>query len=437
MTVRLHCQASQTLALNISPFAKFIGVEFNGIQWYRNRHMDVVRQLQQFNQGRNATGLTLKYRKMRDSAFNFLRGSCHLFYARMAQGHSLPDTPLAWVCGDLHLENFGSYKADNRLVYFDINDFDEAALAPAGWDLVRMLCSIDLGADAAGLPSQERACLSTAFLDAYAAALAQGKVLSVERATATGLVRSLLDDVRTRERSALLDKFTDVHGKKRMLRLDGKRAFAATALQAQIARDCMARITEDQLKPDFYKVLDVAQRLAGTGSLGLERYLILVHGKGAPDGHYLLDLKRAAPSVLQPHLQAKQPHWASQAHRIVGLQRRMQAVSMAFLQPIVMDDAAYVLRGLQASEDRIAMQDAHQSPSERLDLLTTMGRVLAWAHLRSAGREGSANADALVAFGQDTAWKMALHAAAASMVALVRRDWTDFSAAYDQGILHA
>ncbi len=35
----------------------------------------------------------------------------------------LPQSPNTWICGDLHLENFGSYKANNKLVYFDLNDF--------------------------------------------------------------------------------------------------------------------------------------------------------------------------------------------------------------------------------------------------------------------------------------------------------------------------
>jgi uncharacterized protein (DUF2252 family) len=37
-------------------------------------------------------------------------------------------------------------------------------------------------------------------------------------------------------------------------------------------------------------LLDVKYRLAGNGSLGLERYLIWVAGKGSPDQNYLLDL---------------------------------------------------------------------------------------------------------------------------------------------------
>ncbi|NJK53097.1 MAG: DUF2252 family protein, partial [Leptolyngbyaceae cyanobacterium SU_3_3] len=68
------------------------------------------------------------------NAFVFLRGSCHLFYEDLPTDSRLDAAPHTWICGDLHLQNFGSYKGDDRLVYFDINDFDEAALAPCTWD---------------------------------------------------------------------------------------------------------------------------------------------------------------------------------------------------------------------------------------------------------------------------------------------------------------
>ena len=97
--------------------------------------MDLVRQIRTFNMGRDHERLQIKYRKLRSSPFVFLRGTCHLFYERLPTGGVFKSAPLTWVCGDLHLENFGSYKGDNRLVYFDLNDFDEAALAPASWEL--------------------------------------------------------------------------------------------------------------------------------------------------------------------------------------------------------------------------------------------------------------------------------------------------------------
>ncbi len=72
----------------------------------------------------------IKYKLMTENMFRFFRGTCHLFYEDLSKTNTIPPAPLTWICGDLHLENFGSYKGDNRLVYFDLNDFDESILAP-------------------------------------------------------------------------------------------------------------------------------------------------------------------------------------------------------------------------------------------------------------------------------------------------------------------
>src|SRR4051794_10721589 len=103
---------------------------------------DVLALLTEHNRDREPERLARKYEKMRKNAFAFLRGSCPLFYARLPGSSAWLKAPAVWACGDLHLENFGSYKADNRQVYFDINDFDEALLAPATWDLLRLLSSV-------------------------------------------------------------------------------------------------------------------------------------------------------------------------------------------------------------------------------------------------------------------------------------------------------
>ena len=84
---------------------------------------NIVLDILNFNAGRDSERLAMKYHNMRRDAFVFLRGTCHLFYARLPRHTLFQSAPLAWCCGDMHLENFGSYKADNRLVYFDINDF--------------------------------------------------------------------------------------------------------------------------------------------------------------------------------------------------------------------------------------------------------------------------------------------------------------------------
>jgi hypothetical protein len=51
-----------------------------------------------------------------------------------------------------------------------------------------------------------------------------------------------------------------------------------------------------------------------------------------------LSLARRRP--LTAHLKVAQPKWKSEAHHVVALQRRLQAVSMAFLQPLILGGAA-------------------------------------------------------------------------------------------------
>jgi uncharacterized protein (DUF2252 family) len=399
--------------------------------------VNVIREIRSFNAGRDPQRLALKYRAMRASPFAFLRGTCHLFYQRLPRGGVLRSAPLVWACGDLHLQNFGSYKGDNRLVYFDINDFDEAALAPASWDLLRLLTSLRVCASGLQLTGAQARSLCQALVEAYAAALAVGKAYWVERESAQGIVRDLLQGLRTRQRATFLDTRTTRRGKKRLLLVDGKRALPASPSQRAAVTDLIHAFAAAHPNPAFYEVLDVARRIAGTGSLGLDRYAILVSGKGSPDGNYLLDLKQALPSSLVPHFKHSQPAWKSEAHRVVALQHRLQAVSMAFLQPVMMHGRPYVLRGLQPSEDRIALDRPSLTLAQLSQAIADMGRLVAWAQLRSAGREGSAIADELIDFGRRKKWREPLLAQAQDCAAQVGKDAQTFNAAFDDGAFDA
>lgn len=395
--------------------------------------MDVVRQILDFNAGRDPERLQLKFDKMQADAFVFLRGSCHLFYQQLARKGLFKSAPPVWSCGDLHFENFGSYKGDNRLVYFDMNDFDEAILAPASWDLVRMLTSLQVGAPSLGLRPKEARQLCQSFLHSYAQALLQGKAYWVETQTARGLVGDLLDGLRQRQRSDLLDAYAPVVGKKRQFKAGSRKTLPVSPAQRRQLTAQMAAFAATQADPRFYKVLDVARRVAGTGSLGVERYAVLVHGKGSPERNYLLDLKQALPSALAPYVPCAQPAWASQAQRIVELQRRVQAVSMAFLQPVAWGRTAYVLRGLQPSEDRVSLDRARQPLADILQVMATMGQIVAWGQLRSGGRQGSATADELMAWAQGRTWQAKLLEAADDCRQQVERDYRRYAQAYADG----
>ena len=398
--------------------------------------MNTLKTIKTFNAGRDAERLSLKYAHMRTDPFVFLRGTCHLFYDHLSQIAPLPTSPSVWVCGDLHLENFGSFKGDNRLSYFDINDFDETALAPASWDVLRFLTSLRVGAQTLGINPDEVTALCHSFLSTYANALVVGKSRWLERDTADGAIGQLLKSLRERRRVDFLDKRTERDGKQRQLRTDGKKALKASDKQRLKITGFMDKFASQQPNPEFYRVLDVARRIAGTGSLGVARYVVLVEGKGSPDGNFLLDLKQALPSSLASHvklLKIEQPSWQSDAHRVVTVQNRAQAVPMAFLQPVRVGKMPYVLRDLQPVEDRLALSRDSLSKPDLRQAIDTMANVLAWGQLRTAGFHGSAIADTLSDFGRNPKWPKKLLSASADCAVLVTHDWVNYAEAFDEG----
>jgi len=399
---------------------------------------EVVDAIRSTNAGRDPERLAMKYAKMAQSPFIFMRGACHLFHAALPAAPLLHRAPLAWSCGDLHFENFGSYKGDNRQIYFDINDFDEAALAPASWDLLRLLSSIRCGADELHISPDEARAVSQSCIAAYRQALARGKALWIEAETATGLIRKLFDNLQNAKRRDFLDKRTVLQNGQRSFRLDGIKALPASAEQKKRVAGFMQAFARQQPDPQFFTVLDIARRIAGTGSLGVERYVILVAGKGSPDNNYLLDLKEARPSAQLPalaRLGVKQPPWTDEASRVAGAQQRLQAVDHAFLQAVTLDGRPFLLRGLQASEDRVAMGEWGKKLDRLHEVVASMGQVLAWDQLRASGRSGSACADELIAYAARDDWSEPLLSAAETMNQLTRQQWRAFTEALANGRL--
>lgn len=89
--------------------------------------------------------LLVKHEKMRASAFGFLRATYFRWAGRIE--HICPElknAPSVLSVADVHLENFGTWRdAESRLVW-GINDFDEVAVTPYPFDLVRLATSVRL-----------------------------------------------------------------------------------------------------------------------------------------------------------------------------------------------------------------------------------------------------------------------------------------------------
>ena len=277
--------------------------------------MTILDKIKEFNTGRDAQLLERKYYRMTEGTFRFYRATSHLFYDDLKTYFNTTDTTKVWGCGDLHLQNFGSYKASNRLVYFDINDFDDAQLMPATWELARMVVSILLAAEELAFNQREARNLATVFLKAYTNTLAEGKPVAIERRTVTGILQKFLEDLENRKRKQFLKTRTREHSKQLQLLADNEKVIAMDSSQKRVIEKWLEAWVASHPNPFFERILDIGVRVTGGASLGLERYVVLVESH--KHKFYLLDLKEARPSTLVDINPVVQPAWPSEAQRIV------------------------------------------------------------------------------------------------------------------------
>lgn len=365
-------------------------------------------RLTEFNKGLLSDMTQLKYEAMAENAFRFFRGTCHLFYEDLAAAEPLPLSPLAWICGDLHIENFGSYKGDNKLVYFDLNDFDEALLAPASYEVVRMVCSIFIAFDNLKIEQEKALNMARLFLKTYSATLAKGKAISIEPRTAKGIVCAFLTAATRTGEKELLKKRTISKKKKIMLSLEDERHFK---LDKKLRKELKAHINQwiktSSDGPYNFEVISAVFRLAGTGSIGVKRYLFLLKSTNTKNKYLLLDMKQARSSSLLPHLPVQQLQWESEAARVIGVQQRMQNVPAALLSTTVFRDESYIIQELQPVKDSIKFKQL-KDYRDMYQVIDDMAALTASAQMRCGGMQGSGTLDDLMAFGADQGWQEAV-----------------------------
>ncbi|HEX3972429.1 MAG TPA: DUF2252 family protein [Stellaceae bacterium] len=195
--------------------------------------------------------LALKHRAMKQAAFPFLRATFYRWVTLYREAcPELADAPTLLAVGDLHIENFGTWRdAEGRMIW-GINDFDEAHPMPYAIDLVRLATSAILAIRSDTLSIDESQAVD-AILIGYRKRIMSGNgrafVLEedhpVLRAMATGEERNAKDFW------AKLNAFPTTTPRHR--------------LRALIAR----HLPSDCGKPRF------VHRIAGLGSLGHERYV--------------------------------------------------------------------------------------------------------------------------------------------------------------------
>lgn len=396
----------------------------------------VSQRIHAFHQGLLPEMVAIKYGALAENIFRFFRGTNHLFYEDLAQERTFPGSPPAWLCGDLHLENFGSYKGDNRLVYFDISDFDEGTLGPALWDVARMISSIYVALTELGYGAAKADALAHSYVHTYRTVLASGKARHIQLQTSRGIVQSLLQKVSNRNVEKWLKKRVEKEGAAgpSFKNIPGKQLQIDDRALKQELMTHIARIpfTRGEHKEHF-SVEDVCFRVAGTGSLGIKRYLFLMK---APDGeHWLLDMKQCRPSSMLHYLKHPQPLWTSEAERVVGIEYRMQDVPEALLTTTVFRSDAYKIQEMQPIEDKVEFHQLTDDGESLASVIRDMASLTASAQIRSSGRGGAAIADELIEFGRTTSWQQEVLAYALAYSQQVMNYYQQFLSDYRQGLI--
>ncbi|WP_293786742.1 DUF2252 family protein [uncultured Pedobacter sp.] len=391
-------------------------------------------KIKAFNRNRLPSIIRLKYSAMLENAFRFYRGTCHLFYERIASLKTMPKSPVGWISGDLHLENFGSYRGDNKLVYFDLNDFDEAIKAPVLWEVVRLVTSIFIAFQTLEIDGEQAMNMAVLFLKSYGTTLTGGKAMDLDPRTSKGITGVFLKRAERSSADELLHKRTFKKGRKLHLDTSDERHFKLKKeLKAELISHMENWLSQNSDSPYNYCIKDVVYRLAGTGSLGQKRFLFLLKSTRKKDRYLLLDMKQAYPSSLSPFLDIPQPEWENEARRIVSVQKRMQHVSASLLSTATFKGEDYVVQELQPVKDTLKFKLIKAEYRKLYQVIDDMGMLTASSQLRSSGMDGAATKDELKAFASERGWQQQILNIAIEQAALVCADYGAFQQDYRNG----
>jgi len=327
--------------------------------------------------------LKLKSVFMREDPFKFLRATFYRWAQLFPQiCPTLMNANEVLGVGDLHIENFGTWRdAEGRLVW-GVNDFDEAARVPYTVDLVRLAASAALAVSDGQLRLVSRK-VSQSILKGYVASLRAGG----------GPIILAEDNVDLRAMAA--------H------RLRDPGVFWRKLERAMEWRDTVPSIVRKALRkalPTKRMAFRVLHRVSGLGSLGRRRFTVIGEWEGAKIAR---EAKELAPSAWR-YSGAR-----GGSDKILYTQILKKAVRCP--DPFLSVKGKWVFRRLAPDCCRIELASLPQEHDAEV-LLEAMGWETANIHL------GSASPKALLADLKKRKPKW-LQGASDAMVNTTLKDW--------------
>lgn len=391
-------------------------------EYVPNASRDPLGIIERQNLDRLPDLIPVRTARMRESVFAFYRGTAAIQAADLA---GAPTTGAhIVVAGDAHLGNFGFYRSPQRSLVFDMNDFDEAAVAPWEWDVKRLATSVIVAARARGVPDADGEAAAVSAVAAYRSAIRDlDSVPALDRFYRridldAGIEppAGLADVVRAARRAAKRRTSSRVIARSTVRTADGGRMFVEdppvlTHVDDRV-RQAVARLFDEYLlttRADVallltkYRVDDIARRVVGVGSVGTRCFIIALSG---PAGEPLvMQVKQAGTAVAYSHGgmpgetlpgMREERALAEPGYRVVSGQRILQAVSDPFLGYLENEGRAYYVRQFRDGNSSV---DIESLDDEGFSWYTrACAWVLARGHAQSpalpfiAGYLGSADA---------------------------------------------
>ncbi len=325
--------------------------------------------------------LDFKHRQMATGVFPFLRSTFYRWAQRFPDVcPALAEAPTLLAVGDLHVENFGTWRDTEGRLIWGVNDFDETHQMPYTVDLVRLAVSATL----TGSLSRKSGAACTAILDGYEAGLkAGGKpfVLAEDNRWLRGFAENNLADP-----SEFWKKMAALPPAEKEVPLSAREGIAHTLPHPQ---------------PPYHAV----SRRAGLGSLGHQRFAGLADWNG---GQVVREAKALVPSAWL---------WAEKkSGPLEILYQAMLSQAVRCRDPYVELRGEWILRRLAPDCSRISLT-ALPDAGDELRLLRAMGWETANIHL------GSPAVTKAVRRHLDHQTKNWLPHAVAAMTEATERDW--------------
>ncbi|GBG31480.1 Hypothetical Protein FCC1311_077042 [Hondaea fermentalgiana] len=361
--------------------------------------------------GKNLEAVNSKIEKIADNtAFVFFRGAAAFFdYNMMCSDPQFAakrlTMPRVYSNGDCHPENFGVMVQANGDLVWGVNDFDQSFTTPFSWDVKRGATGFALGSVARAWADEDHSNAARAFVEAYVSTLVDHpncEFANTERFIEHGryveghasLIKDLFKKSRDRESKKetlhfLEDKMSIDLKNDRFIKTDKIHPVNESLIpEFQESVDAylyhgVAALAKFPNDGKFYKVVAVARKEgSGTGSIGLNRFYLLIKGRyeSQKHGYIILEMKEEVNSVLQVFF--RYSYTASQeGKRAVDAERSAWPYTNLFYGWTTFRDKSYIIR--EKSKHNVDVNLEKLSKDEYIQYSSHGGRALALYHIRA------------------------------------------------------